>query len=195
MTPDEQEDKSTNEPVQTAPEAEQFVDNPDSVESETEVVQQSEAFEPVSWEASEYIHHERDTVWGIAFVAVTIVLLTLAVFVMKSYTFAALILVMAAALGIYAKRPPHVLKYELSSQGFRIGQKFYSFNDFRSFGILHDGALYSVLLFPTARFAPTSHVYFPEGNGEEIVDILASYLPMEDVHFDMVDSLLRRLRL
>ena len=189
--PPVQQPPQTAEP---APEAALPKESDENLE-EAELGDADEAFQPVSWEASEYIHHERDALWVAGFITVTAVLIALAVFILKSYTFAALLVVMAAALAIYAKRPPREIKYTLNSQGLQVDQKFYSFSDFRSFGILHDGALYSVLLFPTARFAPSTHVYFSEGDGEQIVDILASFLPAEDVQFDMIDNLMRRLRL
>lgn len=197
---DQQPDNPRPESENTTPEA-PLKDHQNPVEDEVESEDQaedesaSEPFQPVRWEASEYIHHERDALWVIGFIVVTAGFIALAVFIFKSYTFAVLLVVMAAALAIYAKRAPKVVKYTLSAQGLHIDQKFHSFSDFRGFGVLHDGALYSVLLLPTARFAPSTHIYFSEGDGEQIVDIFASFLPAEDVRFDMVDSLMRRLRL
>jgi hypothetical protein len=38
-------------------------------------------------------------------------------------------------------------------------------------------------------------VYFPEEAGEKIVDILGQRLPMETLKLDMIDILVRKLRL
>ena len=168
-------------------------DSPDEAEPDDD---SSELlFDPISWEASEYIHHERDTVWFIGFVVVVIAFLALSVFLIKNYFFTALIVVMAATLFVYVRRPPRVVRYTLSQQGLNVGQKFHFFTEFRAFGVVQDGALFSVKLLPTARFGQELTVYFAENDGEEIVDILGTYLPMEDLQLDLVDLLLRRLRL
>ena len=163
----------------------------------SEVVSQNEPLplEPVSWEASEYIDHDRDGVWFIGFGFITLVLLVLSVFLMKNYVFTALIFVLSIALFIYVKRPPRIVKYTLSDHGLHIGQSFHSFNEYRAFGVVEDGALFAVKLLPTARFGQEIMVYFTEEQGEQIVDIFGSYLPMEELHLDVVDQLLRRLRL
>lgn len=151
--------------------------------------------EPISWEASEYIHHNRDGLWFTVFILVTILFVAMSIFLLSNYFFTALIVVMAIALFMYARRPPRVERYTLTSQGLSIGQKFYSFNEFRSFGVVEDGALFSVRLLPTARFGQALTIYFAENDGEQIVDILGAYLPMEDLQLDLLDVILRRLRL
>lgn len=151
--------------------------------------------EPVTWEASEYIHHNRDGLWFVVFIIITLLFVALSIFLLSNYFFTALIVVMATALFIYARRPPHVEHYTLNADGFSIGQKFYPFNEFRAFGVVEDGALYSVRLLPTARFGQALTVYFAENDGERIVDILGAYLPMETLQLDLLDVILRRLRL
>jgi len=151
--------------------------------------------EPVTWEASEYIHHERDGLWFIVFLGITILLLALSIFLIQNYFFTALIVVMAVALLIYTRRPPKIIRYTLNDEGLQIGEQFHSFNEYRAFGVVGDGALYSVKLLPTARFGQEVTLYFSENEGERIVDILGAFLPMENLHLDLVDQLLRRLRL
>lgn len=152
-------------------------------------------FEPISWEASEYIDHQRDGLWFLGFGVITLLLALFSVFIMHNYFFTVLIVVMAAALFIYTKRPPRILRYTLSDSGLHIGQAFHSYNEYRSFGLIEDGALYAIKLLPVARFGQDIMVYFSEEQGEEIVDIFGSFLPMEQLQLDMADRLLRRLRL
>jgi len=155
----------------------------------------TEFSEPVTWEASEYIHHERDTLWFISFGVVAAVLLVISVVLVQNYFFTALIIIMSIALIVYVRRPPRVLRYTLSAQGLHIGQHFYPFDGFRAFGVVEDSALYSVRFLPIARFGQALTVYFAENDGERIVDILGAYLPMEDLRLDLIDLILRRLRL
>ncbi len=151
--------------------------------------------DPVSWDASEYIHHDRDGLWFAVFIVITLLFVATSIFLLSNYFFTALIVVMAIALFIYARRPPRVEHYTLNADGMSVGEKFYSFNQFRAFGVVEDGALYSVRLLPTARFGQALTVYFAENDGERIVDILGAYLPMEDLQLDLLDVILRRLRL
>ncbi len=176
---------------------------PQSAKPQTPVPQSDEEaddgqfplLEPVNWDASEYVHHERDGAWFAAFIAITVLLIAISLFIVQNYFFTILIVVMAIALIVYARRPPRTLHYSLTEQGLNIGQQFHFFNEFRAFGIVEDGALYSVRLLPTARFGQALTVYFAENDGERIVDILGAYLPMEDLKLDLVDVILRRLRL
>jgi hypothetical protein len=41
---------------------------------------------------------------------------------------------------------------------------------------------------------PAVSMYFAEEDGEKIVDILGARLPMEELHLDAIDRLMRRLR-
>ncbi len=114
---------------------------------------------------------------------------------LQQWTFTILLVIMAIALIVYIRRAPRVLRYSLSGNGLHIDQQFHGFDEFRSFGILQEGSLFSIMLMPTKRFGQSLTIYFSEGEGEKIVDILGAYLPMEDLHLDIMDSLLRRLRL
>ncbi|MBI3494694.1 hypothetical protein HY004_01780 [Candidatus Saccharibacteria bacterium] len=155
---------------------------------------QNSTFEPVSWEASESIDHQHDGTWFAGMLLVVIVLIGISVW-LQLWTFTALIVIMAIALAIYTRRPPRVLRYSLSSNGLHIGEQFRGFDEFKSFGVLQEGNLFSVMLIPTKRFGQSLTIYFGEGEGERIVDILGAYLPMEELELDVMDGLLRRLRL
>lgn len=149
---------------------------------------------PVTWQASEYIDHEKDGIWFVGMVGITLVLAALSIFLIKSWTFTALILVMAASVAVYARRPPRTLDYSLSLHGLQVNEKAYSLSDFRAFGIIQEGPLYSVVLIPVKRFMPSVNVYFPQEQGEQIVDLLGATIPMETVEPDAIDTLVRKLR-
>ncbi len=167
---------------------------PQNAPQNSQQLEDDSQFEPVNWEASESIHHERDGMWFIGLIIVVTLLIGISVW-LQQWTFTALIVIMAIALIVYTRRPPRTLRYSLSGNGLHIDQQFHGFNEFRSFGILQEGELFSVMLMPTKRFGQALTIYFSEGEGEKIVDILGAYLPMEDLHSDLMDGLLKRLRL
>ena len=151
---------------------------------------------PVTWTAQEYVHIDKSPIWFVLFVIIVLGFIAIDIFLLKSYTFSALVVVMAVAVVIYTRRPPRTLTYGLSArQGLYVGEKLYHFDEFKSFGLIPDGEHNSIMLIPTKRFAPGVSVYFPTEAGEQIVDILGQRLPMEDLKLDIIDIVVRKLRL
>lgn len=151
---------------------------------------------PVTWTAKEYIHPDKSPLWFIIFVIVVLGLIAIDVFFLRSWTFTGLVIVMAVALIIYTRRPARDLTYGLSgNQGLYVGEKLYHYDEFKAFGLIKDGDHNSIMLIPRKRFSPGVSVYFPVEAGERIVDMLGQRLPMEDLKLDIVDILIRKLRL
>ena len=151
---------------------------------------------PVYWSGKEYISREKDGYWFLAFVIVVICLIALDIFLIKSYTFSFLVVVMAVAILILSHRPPREINYTLSGrEGLYIGERLYRFDEFRSFGLLKEDDNDMLVLIPIKRFALSLSVYFPREFGEEIVDIFGARLPMENVKFDLVDLIIHKLRI
>jgi hypothetical protein len=156
---------------------------------------QNADFAPVHWTASEYIHEDRNWTWFVLFAIVVIGLIALSWY-WQLWTFAVLVVVMAAALLVYINRQPRDIEYTLSiDQGLYVGEKLYHFNDFKSFGLIQDRGSHSIMLIPVKRFEPGVSVYFPDEVGEKIVDILGSRLPMQETKLDAFDIIVRKLHL
>jgi hypothetical protein len=151
---------------------------------------------PVTWTAQEYVHIDKGIGWFVLFAVVVLALVAVDIFFLKSWSFMALVIVMAIAIIVYIRRPPRVLTYALSPvQGLYVGERLYTYNEFRTFGLIRDGEHYSIMLIPRKRFAAGVSVYFPEDAGERIVDILNQHLPISELKLDAVDILIRKLRL
>lgn len=151
--------------------------------------------ELVNWEAREYIIREKNTGWWIGFAIVVAALGTIAV-LMKQYLFLVVIVLAAVALILHITRKPRTLHYSLSKDGLSEGNNLYTFDQFKSFGIVDDGKNhYSLVLVPKKRFGMRVIVFFPESEGEQIVDMFGARLPMEPVKSDLLDKLVRWLRI
>lgn len=148
----------------------------------------------VNWEAREYIEYKKNTGWYIGLVAITIGLCAVAIF-MQQWTFLLLIVVAVVALLTYTLRSPRLLHYSLTDKGLSEGNNLYVFSDFRSFGVLNENNHYSIVLMPKKRFGSRVTVYFPEAEGEQIVDVFGAHLPMEPVKLDLLDRLVKFLRI
>ncbi|MBQ7802586.1 hypothetical protein IJ380_01860 [Candidatus Saccharibacteria bacterium] len=149
--------------------------------------------EIVNWDAVEYVQAEKNTGWYIALVIVSLALIGLSIW-LQWWTFTALIVFSVIALILYSVRPPRTLHYSLTSKGLSEGNRLYSYEEYRSFGIYQDGKNFAIMLTPRKRFAPRVTVYFPEKQGEEIVDAFGMRLPMEEVRLDLLDRMVKFLR-
>lgn len=148
----------------------------------------------VNWEAREYIEQKKNAGWYIGLAVITVGLCVAAI-LLQQWTFLLLIIVAVITLLIYTTRSPRLLHYSLTEKGLSEGNNLYLFNDFKSFGVLNENNHYSIVLMPKKRFGMRVTVYFPEAEGEQIVDIFGARLPMEPVKLDMLDKLVRFLRI
>lgn len=155
------------------------------------------AFAPgaISWSAAEYIEHDRSRRWYLMLVVGASVLALVAIFLLKDWIFAVLIVVMSAVVVMFAKRPPREINYTLTQEGLLIGQKFFAMDSFRSFGLVKEGAIWNVRLISNKRFVPPVTAYLPDDVGEKVVDVLGALLPLEDIEPDMVDRLVNRSKI
>lgn len=150
--------------------------------------------ESVSWTASEFVAHEKGISWYAALVVCALVLLVLVYVVTKDKITTGIILFTAIAFGVYAKRKPQTLPYHLDSTGLTVGSKFYGYNQFRSFSVIHDGAFSSISFMPLQRFMPVITVYYAPEDEAKIVQILTARLPAENRGRDFIDRFLHRIR-
>lgn len=148
----------------------------------------------INWEAEEYIVREKNSWWYVGLVAVGLVLSGIAI-LLQAWTFLAVIVLSVVALIVYAMRSPRMLHYSLTNRGLSEGDRFYSYDDFKAFGILREGNHFAIVLTPRKRFSPRVTVFFPEAQGEAIVDAFGARLPMEEVKLDVLDKLIKFLRI
>lgn len=158
------------------------------------MIMATSTFSEISWSAEEYVVRDKTTWWYVGLVAIALVLGGVSIW-LDAWTFLAVVVLGVVALIVYTIRPPRVLNYVLNNEGLREGSKLYLYEDFRSFGIVQEGQHFAIVLTPRKRFAPRVTVYFPEVQGEAIVDALAARLPMEEVKFDLIDKLIKFLRI
>ena len=148
----------------------------------------------ISWEAEEYIAHEHNTLWYVGLLVVGVGLCVLSV-VLKWWTFLILVILSVITILISAIRPPRKIHYRLDKTGLYEEKSLHKYEEYKAFGILKEGSHFSAILIPKKRFSPSTKVYFPGTNGEEIVDMLGSRLPMEEVKLDFLDKIVNFLRI
>ncbi len=148
----------------------------------------------VSWEAEEYVTYDKNSGWYIGLAIVGIALVALAVW-LQQWIFAVVVVLAFISLLIYELRPPRKIKYVVDAKGLTEGDRVYKFEDYRAFGVMQNDKNFAIVLMPRKRFSPAVTVYFPEAKGEEIVDVFGARLPMEPVKLDLIDKIVRKLRI
>jgi hypothetical protein len=147
----------------------------------------------ITWEASEYVHNDKGLSWLIGLGIFALIFAAIALY-FQAWTFLAMIIAASAAIGVFAFRKPNVLQYTLNDTGVQIGDRLFHYSDFSAFGIMQEGAFFTMTFIPVKRFAPALSVYFADEQGEDIVDIVSAHLPMQHVEPDIIDRIMRRLR-
>ncbi|MCL2037513.1 hypothetical protein FWG95_00670 [Candidatus Saccharibacteria bacterium] len=196
----------TNEQVETQPETPDETQNEQSPEQEStdeEINEPEIAPVEISWTASDSIEHHRSKGWYIGIisivVAITALLATLTFFeifsLSTSITTEILVIVMMVALIVVTRQPAREVNYLLTDAGLTINGQLHPFSEFRAFGVRQVGAMWQLVLTPIRRFGINVSMFINEEQGEKIIDELGARLPMEDVKNDILDSLIRRLKI
>ena len=164
---------------------------PDDVSEEDDLAVSDEpAFQ---WQASEFVQHHKGAGWYLGLGAIFLVLLGVAIFTQQWLSIAVFI-VMAVAVAVYAHKPPRILTYMLDFKGITIENKFYAYDQFRSFAVLQDSEWHAIDLEPTQRFMPRLTVIFVSEDLEGIVEHLSLHLPRSDRQPDLIERLTRYVR-
>lgn len=148
----------------------------------------------VQWKASEFIDHQKSSLWFIVLALGGVAGGGLMYLITRDILSTVVVVVAAAAFGIYASKKPRTLTYSLTPTNLKIDQKTYRYDEFKSFSLHQEGALYSIVLDPIKRFTPPLTIYFAGDDGEQIFDALAQHLPHEERSQDPIDNLMRKIR-
>lgn len=155
----------------------------------------SQIDDSISWSASEYIAHHKSGSWYALFGVVLVVGLIGIYFITSGDILSVVVVaIVAAVFAMYAARQPNEQQYSISDQGVSIGSKAYSFNDFKSFSVIDEGAFSSIAFMPLKRFMPVISIYYTPDDEDKIVDALSQFLPFDHRDADMVDKLMKKIR-
>ncbi len=167
----------------------------DPVSNELNSVQASNV-NPVSWTASEYIAHDKTVIWYMTVTILTLIFSGLIYFFDSNNSLFSPVLVAIAGIifMVAASRKPKVLEYLIDDSGLHVGQKLYSYAQFKSFALVQEGPITTIVFIPLQRFVPTLTVYFDPKDQDVIVDSLSVYLPVENRKMDVIDSIMRKIR-
>ncbi|MDQ3158541.1 MAG: hypothetical protein M3P98_00165 [bacterium] len=148
----------------------------------------------LSWTASEFVEHNKTQLWYVFGVLITIVVSGLIFFVTRDWFSSIALGLFVILFLVFAARKPKTLKYSLGNSGILVEQKFYGFDNFRSFSIIDEGARHSLSLQPIKRFQPQLNVYFAPQDEQNIINYLGGLLPYEEKTQDYVDRFMNSIK-
>jgi hypothetical protein len=148
----------------------------------------------ISWNASEYVTHQNGFSWYLMVILATVGLAAIIFFFTREWISSLVIIIMGIAFAAFSARQPRVQQYGVTDSGIQIGQKFYKFEQFKSFAVMHEGAMGFVSLLPLRRFLPPVAMYYAPDDEDKILDALSEHLPYEQRDHDAIDRLTRKIR-
>jgi len=147
----------------------------------------------LTWQAQEYLHHEKNVFWYTGLIIITLIIVVILAF-LKQWLGVLAVLAMVVALVTYGRKIPRHLTYQLDNKGLTIESKTYPFTHFKSFSVMPDISWHSLDLIPNKRFAPTLTVLLDSAHADTVIEILSAHLPREDHQLDFIDRLARKLK-
>lgn len=148
----------------------------------------------VTWTASEFVAHDKSVNWYISLVLIATVLIGGIYFITRDVISVVALTFGVVLFGLYASREPRQLQYSLDATGIGVGEKHYSYDQFRSFSILPEGAFSSIILMPLKRFMPALTIYYAPEDEERVLAVLSNQLPFDQHKLDLTDRFMRRIR-
>jgi hypothetical protein len=149
----------------------------------------------VDWTASEYVAHDKNIGWYSVAVLATLLIAVLVYFITGKSWFSALMMLIGGGVFVAAAaRPPKVLNYSVDERSLVIGSKIYMLSNFKSFSVIEEGPIQSILLIPLERFMPGLTVYYDPKDETRITTVLGASLPYEERQAPFVDKMMRKIR-
>jgi hypothetical protein len=148
----------------------------------------------ITWTASEFVAHDKSAAWYLMMATGTLAIAAIDFIITKDKFSTAVIIVAGLLLGIYGSHKPRQLQYELNQLGVGIAGKYHSYDEFKSFSVVEEGAFAGIVFMPLKRFGVPLTIYYAPADENEILSLLTDQLPFEEHQADLVDSFIRRIR-
>lgn len=164
-----------------------------SSEDPIEGLEEDQEITLLSWQAHEFIHHQKRPLWYLGLFVVVAALSAVGVLT-HQWTGLVVLAAMTLAVVVYSNKAPRTLNYSLTESGILIESKYHPYDQFRSFAVFADIAWHSIDLDPVKRFAPRLSILFEDKDLEAIVQALSDELPRVDRRPDLIERVTRFLR-
>lgn len=148
----------------------------------------------ITWTASEYIHHEKSKSWFLNLAGLTILAAAVVYLIFRDFIATGTVLFGGLVFGVFASREPKDMQFSVGYSEIFIGDKVYSYQDFRSYAISQEGGMPTIVLYPMKRFDTLKTIYCAPDMIDNISEIIAEQLPVDEHQPDAIDRLMHKVR-
>jgi hypothetical protein len=191
------DDETVSAVTESTDAAGSFYHPDDSGQAETGAVLSAANGDPdetVEWEASGDALRSETAAWRIRMTAMSLVASAVIYLIGRDIISAGSVAVVGLLFAFLGSRKPPSLQYKLDRTGITIGQKHYTYNEFRAFSIVDDLRSPSINIVPLKRFLPLLSIHYDPQQRDKIVGVLADHLPLEMRRRDAFDSIINRVK-
>lgn len=156
------------------------------------------AFEPktlMSWQAPEFIYHEKNRNWYIIVVLIFAALIAFAVY-SKSFLMAITFVVAGGIFYLYAQKKPITMDIAIREDGIQYHDQFFPYEVLNGFWITYEPPEVKSLTISTSQlFIPKITIILTDQDPVEIRKILIEEIPEDkDLEENTIDALTRRIK-
>jgi hypothetical protein len=167
----------------------------DGDEGPTEALALPEQHPEVSWTAIEFVAHHKSPLWYLALIIATLALASFVLFLSHDKVSTVLIIIIGVIAGYAAGRKPRSLQYLLDAKGITVNRAFRAYGEFKSFAIVQEGELSSIIFMPLKRFTLPLSLSVGSADIDNVITKLSDYLPNDQTHgHDAFDKFAQRVR-
>lgn len=148
----------------------------------------------VHWKATEE-SSPRTFMWYVVLTIVELAVTALVALLTRDAISSATVLLAFILLAALMGRKPVGQRYSIKDGQLMVGRKLYALHRFKAFSVDEQSRHLQLILIPLQRFMPVLSVPISDAVIDKAIDILAETLPLQPYRPDLVDRLLRRLRL
>jgi len=147
-----------------------------------------------SWMTPEFVYHEKPAWWHIVAYGFVIIITLLMIFLKEWFGLVVFVLI-GVLIYQYSEIKPKNIEIALTTVGVRFGNKFYPYNEIKSFWVIYNPPIKTLNLELTKRFSPIITVQLGNIDPVVIKSILREHL-LEDSERteDVIDKLIRMVR-
>ncbi|HUC20024.1 MAG TPA: hypothetical protein VMR98_00840, partial [Candidatus Polarisedimenticolaceae bacterium] len=146
-----------------------------------------------SWEASEFVAHEKSLVWYGGLIAVAAVFAAgLAWF--RQWIAIAMVAAMTLAVISFSRKQPRILQYSIDDRGISINGKLHDYDLFTTYSLQPQVGWREIDFEPSRRFSQRLTVLCEDEAFDQIEAILSEHLPRVDRNPDFIEKLTRYLK-
>lgn len=133
----------------------------------------------ISWEAPEFVHHERDVKWYILAVLGVVFMIGFSLYT-KDWFFLFILPFIIAGTVVYLKTPPKLRTYSISRLGVRVDDRFYSFDNLHSFWVIYNDQVRRLYILQNKKLTQPLFVELDDQDPVLIKNILKRFLHEEE---------------